>query len=217
MALRRVLVAASGEPPELELVRELARTADLVVAVDGGLALLLRAGVVPQLLIGDLDSLDGVAVPPGVEVRRHPREKDATDLELTLDQVAALAPEEIRLVGALGGRVDHLLATCGLLVRHRVPIVVHHRGEVLYAVSGPLTLSGAAPGDRVSLIPLTDRVEGIHTQGLRYPLAGEPLHRTGTRGVSNQVVSLPCQVEFSSGRLLVVHAPAARRPRKKEG
>ena len=217
MAPKRVLIAASGEPPALDLVRALARDADLVVAVDGGLALLLRAGIVPQLLIGDLDSLDGVAIPTGVEVRRHPREKDATDLELTLDQVAALAPEEIRLVGALGGRVDHLLATLGLLARYRVPIVVYHRDEVLHAVSGPLTLSEAAPGDRVSLIPLTDRVEGIHTQGLRYPLRGEALERTGTRGVSNQVVSLPCRVEFSSGRLLVVHAPSARRPRDKEG
>lgn len=217
MAPRQVLMAASGEPPAVELVRELARTADLVIAVDGGLALLLRAGVTPQLLIGDLDSLDGIAVPPGVEVLRHPAEKDATDLELALDRAAALGPGEIRLVGALGGRVDHLLAACGLLARYRVPIVVYHRDEILYAVSDPLTLSGAAPGDRVSLIPLTDRVEGLHTRGLRYSLRGEPLLRTGTRGVSNQVVSLPCRVEFSAGRLLVVHAPSARQAREKEG
>jgi thiamine pyrophosphokinase len=91
-------------------------------------------------------------------------------------------------------------------------MVVYHREEVLYAVSGPLTLPGASPGDRVSLLPLTGVVEGIHTQGLLYPLRGEALPRGSTRGVSNQVVSLPCGVRFSRGRLLVVHAPA--RPRK---
>lgn len=212
MALRRVLVVAGGEPPRPGLLRRLAREAELVLAVDGGLPLLQSVGLIPHRLIGDLDSLGAADLPPGVAVERYPRDKDATDLELALEYLLPLAPEEVVLVGALGRRLDHLVATLGLLERYPWPMVVYHREEVLYAVSGPLTLPGASPGDRVSLLPLTGVVEGIHTQGLLYPLRGEALPRGSTRGVSNQVVSLPCGVRFSRGRLLVVHAPA--RPRK---
>lgn len=214
MALRRALVVAGGEPPPERLLPGLVRDADLVLAVDGGLTLLQRNGLVPDLVIGDLDSLRGTEVPPGIQLEKHPREKDATDLELALEHLVPLAPQEVVLVGALGGRLDHLVATLSLLERYPWHMVLYHRDEVLYATSTPISLPHAAPGDRVSLLPLTQRVEGIHTQGLRYPLRGEELRRGSTRGVSNQVVSLPCGVRFSQGRLLVVHGPACH---EKEG
>ncbi|MCX7750211.1 MAG: thiamine diphosphokinase [Candidatus Bipolaricaulota bacterium] len=202
---RKVLVVASGEPPGEALLRKLASQADLVVAADGGARHLARAGLAPDVVVGDLDSLDGPP-PPGAEVHKSPREKDATDLELALDHVARLAPGEVHLCGALGGRLDHALATVQLLTRYAFPIVLHHPPETLYLVSRTLDLP-AQIGDRVSLLPLTDEARGVTTRGLRYALSGATLLRASTRGVSNEVVALPCGVEVAEGKLLLVHGP----------
>jgi len=202
---RRILVVASGELSDPNLLQELASQSDLVVAADGGFGHLARIGLTPHVLIGDLDSLDG-PLPPGVEVLQSPREKDATDLELALDRVVELAPDEVHLCAALGGRLDHALATVQLLARFNLPIVLHHPPETLYLVSRRQEVP-ARVGDRVSLLPLTDEARGVTTHGLRYPLAGATLARASTRGVSNEVVSLPCGVEVSEGKLLLVHGP----------
>ncbi|MCD6321069.1 hypothetical protein J7L84_02340 [Candidatus Bipolaricaulota bacterium] len=78
----------------------------------------------------------------------------------------------------------------------------------LHAVSQELDLEGAKVGDTVSLIPLSDVVEGVRTQGLEYPLRGEALFRASSRGVSNRVTSLPAGVSLEKGKLLVVHIPS---------
>jgi thiamine pyrophosphokinase len=206
-AARRILIVASGQLPDEGLLKGLASQSDLVVAADGGLRHLARAGLTPHVLIGDLDSLDGPP-PAGVAVFQSPREKDATDLELALDHAAALAPEEIHLCAALGGRLDHALATVQLLARFDLPIVLHHPPETLYLVARRQRVP-AGVGDRVSLLPLTDEARGITTHGLRYALAGATLARASTRGVSNEVVSVPCWVELTAGKLLLVHGPMA--------
>ncbi len=204
-AARRILIVASGQLTDEGMLKELASAADLVVAADGGLQHLARVGLTPHVLIGDLDSLDEPP-PPGVEVHQSPREKDATDLELALDYAVALVPEVIHLCAALGGRLDHALATVQLLARFDLPIVLHHPPETLYLVSRRQDVP-ARVGDRVSLLPLTDEARGVTTHGLRYPLAGATLARTSTRGVSNEVVGLPCGVEVGEGKLLLVHGP----------
>ncbi len=207
VAAKRILIVASGQLADASLLRALAVRADRVVAADGGLQHLVQVGLTPHVLIGDLDSLDGPP-PPGAEVHQNPREKDATDLELALDYAVALAPEEIHLCAALGGRLDHALATVQLLARFDLPIVLHHPPETLYLVARRQEVP-ARLGDRVSLLPLTEEARGITTHGLRYPLAGATLARASTRGVSNEVVSLPCRVEVSEGKLLLVHGPMA--------
>jgi thiamine pyrophosphokinase len=60
-------------------------------------------------------------------------------------------------------------------------------------------------GDLVSLIPLSETVSGVRTQGLRFPLHGETLARHETRGLSNRIRSLPAEVQIQRGLLLVVH------------
>jgi len=191
--------------------------AALVIAVDGGFLRAQAAGVAVHVLVGDLDSLPEAPLPTGLEVVRHPMEKDATDLELALDYAVSLSPEKLHLFGALGERLDHTLANLNLLERYDVPITVHHGPETLHTVSRELVLEGARVGDRVSLIPLSSQVTGVRTQGLRYRLNGGALRRASSQGISNEVTALPCVVSVKGGRLLVIHtAKGARPPSNKE-
>jgi thiamine pyrophosphokinase len=68
------------------------------------------------------------------------------------------------------------------------------------------------PGDLVSLIPLGVTATGVRTEGLRYPLAGEPLTLGRTRGVSNVRTRPVARITLESGRLLVIETPATVRP-----
>lgn len=58
----------------------------LVIAADGGLAHARVLGVNPQLLVGDLDSVEAADLRrhESVPVESHPTDKDQLDLELAL-------------------------------------------------------------------------------------------------------------------------------------
>jgi thiamine pyrophosphokinase len=187
--------------------------ADLIVAADGGALQLARWGVLPNVVVGDLDSLgrdgaDALAA-KGVRVFRHPLEKDESDLELAVDYALGAGAQEVTLVGLFGGaRLDYTLANAILLADPR------YRGTSMRAVAGPARLravragetallSGAI-GDLVTLLPVLGDAEEVRTEGLRYPLSDETLHAGRARGVSNVIRAVPASVSIGSGTLLVV-------------
>lgn len=197
-----ILAGGVASPKEAQ---EAAAGADFILAADGGLSLAHKAGLSVDLLIGDLDSLSE-ELPPHIPVLRVPKDKDATDLELALDQALSLGAQKIIVVGAFGARLDHTLANANLLERFNVPIVLFHAPARLYLVLSSLEIQ-AQVGDIVSLLPLSSVVRGICTWGLRYSLVDGVLFRPSTRGVSNEVVATPCGVRVREGKLLLLHIP----------
>jgi thiamine pyrophosphokinase len=194
----------------------LLRGADLLIAADGGGNSLHAVGLAPHLAIGDLDSLDPAVIAAfaaaGAEIRRHPAEKDETDLELALLAAIERGAEQIDMLGALGGRWDMGLANVSLLA---LPELKGRRVRLLdvnqeaFLVRESALIHGSV-GDTVSLLPLGGAAHGISTRGLHYPLAGASLFFERTRGVSNLIVDAPAQVSLSSGMLLVVRGWAER-------
>jgi thiamine pyrophosphokinase len=199
--------------PDLDATPYLAqiRAADALIAADGGALPLLRLGLSPDLVIGDLDSLDAASQAAlreqGVELRRFPRAKDETDLELALLDAAARGATAIDILGALGGRWDHTLANVALLalpeLRGRRVRLLADRQE-LFLVRDTAVLEGRA-GDTVSLVPLTAEVRGVTTHGLLYGLEEATLRYERARGISNVLLEPPGRVALREGLLLVVH------------
>jgi thiamine pyrophosphokinase len=199
--------------PDLDAAPYLAQidAAEALIAADGGALPLLRLGRLPQLVIGDLDSLDAASqaalLSKGVELRRHPRAKDETDLELALLYAAERGASSIDIVGALGGRWDHTLANVALLA---LPELRGRRARLLAdAQELFLVRDGAAiegrRGDTVSLLPLTPEARGVTTRGLLYPLDDATLRYQQARGISNVLLEPPGHVSLNDGLLLVVH------------
>jgi len=198
--------------PELDIApyQEHIRAADLLIAADGGALPLLRAGIVPHVAIGDMDSIDAAGLAEleshGITPERFPREKDETELELALLYAAAAGATAIDILGALGGRWDHTLANVALLalpeLRERRARLLADR-QTLFLVRDAAMLEGQV-GDTVSLLPLAGDAYGVTTKGLRYPLDDATLSYERARGVSNVLLAPPGYVSLRAGLLLVV-------------
>ena len=176
-----------------------------MIAADAGLAVLRRAGVSPDLIVGDFDSLG--EIPEGTDVVRHPVMKDDTDLALAVSEGAARGCTDFVLNGTLGGRLDHTLANIQLLRRiaeqgGRGVLVGPH--ECLTAVhNGALRFSADARG-YVSVFCLGDRAEGVDLEGLLYTLRDAALTGDRALGVSNEFTGAASRVAVRNGTLLVV-------------
>jgi thiamine pyrophosphokinase len=207
----RATIIANGSVSDPDRARAIAAQAELLICADGGTQRALEWGLRPDLIVGDLDSLDAGAlqrlVAEGVAVERHPTHKDETDLELALDAAVRLGASEIDIVGAWGGRLDQTIANVLLLAAPRyagVPITIHEGADRLFLAQGTVKLRGR-PGDLVSLIPLSAEVTDITTAGLQYPLRGESLFLGLPRGVSNTMLGEEATIRFGTGLLLICH------------
>lgn len=185
---------------------------DLLIAVDGGADALARVGLTPDLLIGDLDSVSAAVLADlearGVELVRLQTAKDETDTEAALRLAIDRGATDITVFNALGGpRLDHLLGnllllTAPWLAAARVTLVDGLHKAFLLGGDGMVT--GRA-GDTVSLLPLTETVQDVRTEGLLYPLCGETLLQGATRGVSNEMTGDRARVTHGAGALLLIH------------
>jgi thiamine pyrophosphokinase len=195
-----------------------ARLAELqqpfVVAADSGAATALAFGYLPDVVIGDFDSLAPSTLADlerrGVRIERYPRAKDATDGQLAIERARQVGPSCIWLFGFLGGpRLDQRLANVLLLVGFETPAVLFdERNECTLLRPRVAHAWRAEPGEVISLIPLGGDASGVRTHGLRWPLSGDSLREGDTRGVSNEPVSDEVQVSLESGQLLLTrHFP----------
>jgi thiamine pyrophosphokinase len=190
--------------------------ASTVVAADGGLDRAAALGLQVDVVIGDLDSASPNALAnaeaAGARVVRHPIAKDATDLELALDEAVALRARRVLVVGSGDGRLDHLLASLLLLGSERyaqLELDALVGDALVHVVRSERRLRGA-PGELVTLVALGGPAEGVTTAGLEYPLAGETLSPGSTRGVSNTFSGEEALVQVANGVLLAMRPAGAR-------
>ncbi|HYH93387.1 MAG TPA: thiamine diphosphokinase [Candidatus Saccharimonadales bacterium] len=194
----------------------------VVIAADGGARHAEGLDLTIDRWVGDGDSLGSAGldalVAAGIPVELSPTDKDESDTELALRAALDAGADDIVVLGALGGpRLDHALANLGLLTLSEVAgveltvLAVDARIRLLGAQDGGrLALPGRA-GDLVTLLPVGADVEGVTTEGLRYPLRDERLVLGRTRGLSNIRERAEAAVTIRSGRLLVVETPATLR------
>jgi thiamine pyrophosphokinase len=212
MSGARILIFANGVLPDLERARSLLPGADMLICADGGLRHARALGQTPAVVVGDLDSIDreqlAALAAANVELVQHPVDKDQTDLELALNYAVQHDPSSITIVGALGGRLDHALGNISLMLH---PVLVGRDCRLDDGVEEAFFVADHAgvvgdPGDHVSLLPWGVPANGVHTEGLRWPLRGETLHAHRSRGVSNEMLTYQASIRLDSGLLLVVHS-----------
>jgi thiamine pyrophosphokinase len=205
-----VVVVASGGGPAV-VVPE----AGAVVAADGGLDRAAALGLSVDVVVGDLDSVDpgalAAAEAAGTRVIRHPEAKDATDLELALDEAIALGAQRVLVVASGGGRLDHLVGSLLLLGAERyagLTLDALVGDAVVHVVRGERTIAGK-PGALLTLLALGGAATGVVTEGLEYPLAAETLEPGSSRGVSNVFVESEARLTVATGVLLAIRPGAA--------
>ncbi len=203
---RKGLVITGGAAPDREILFS-DREQWLVVAADSGLDYAMRRGVLPDGVVGDMDSIkdtETLARFPDSQIEHYSRAKDWTDTEIAMDYLWKRSIIDISIVGGGGGRLDHLMAIIALFERPRFPRKWYTDREEVTLIDGEIHFSGA-PGETVSFFPVGPDVVTMNTDGLRWPLDHFEW-RHGDVGVSNECTGGPCQVTVQSGRLLMVRA-----------
>ncbi len=207
----RAIVFVNGAVDDYDALSKWVEADDYLVCADGGVYHCLALDLQPDVVVGDMDSVEPETLQElaaqGVELERHPRSKDQTDLELALERALEDGADEVLLLGALGGRLDQTLANVLILAQRSwpVPVMVAEGDQLAQMLRGgeSLALEGRA-GDLVSLIPLSAEVTGITYDGLEYDLKDASLGLGSTRAVSNVVKQPPASVSIGSGLALIV-------------
>jgi thiamine pyrophosphokinase len=179
-----------------------------IICADGGARHAYTRGLVPDLIIGDMDSLDGEIeshfVRQGSRIMRYPEAKDETDTRLALEMAFMMAPDEILIFGALGARLDHTLANLSLLVlaadRGIETRLIDEWCEV-FIVKRRRVIEGEA-GQTVSLFAFGSDVTGMTLEGFEYPLTDSSMTIAKPYGISNRLTSAKGVVTVRAGYLL---------------
>ena len=220
----RIVIFANGDLPDLDAARALLQADDYLIAADGGANHLLKMGILPEIVIGDLDSLSEDTLfdltSAEVEIQQYSEDKDETDIELALRYAVELRPSSILIVGALGGRLDQTLANLSILTDPMLPKIDLRLDdgveEAFYlrasAGKGEQVEIQGRSGDILSLIPWHAPVEGVLTEGLKWPLYSETLYPDKSRGVSNVMLAESASIKIEKGLLLVVHRRKSQKP-----
>ena len=207
----RGLVFIGGEGPSPAFGRLLAQNADIIVAADSGLISAENAGLEPDWVIGDMDSLDDpgrLEKYPVEKINRFPQDKDYTDTELALELLWEKGCDEICIAGGGGGRLDHLLAIRSLFEREKYPQRWVTSAEdircldVLDRSGGKLSL-GLSEGSLVSVFPLGIGPWAAESQGLKWHLDGLSWER-GSFGISNRTVEERFAIRVIQGRFMII-------------
>jgi thiamine pyrophosphokinase len=201
------LLVIGGDGPPPGMLARMAAAAGFIVAADSGLDGCIAAGVVPDLVVGDMDSLSDPSLLAGFTDDRvlvFPRDKDETDTEIGLRLLGERGFGPVTIAGGAGGRMDHLLGVAALFEREVPPVRWVTGSEEVLLVSTEGVFEGWS-GSTVSVFPVGQRAAELHSEGLKWPLDGLEFRR-GFGGISNVAVADRVLIRVGFGKLLVVHS-----------
>ena len=186
------------------------------MAADSGLLAAEAAGIRPDWIVGDMDSLGDesrLLAYPADRVVRHPVDKDSTDTELALDLLWAKGCGDVWIVGGGGGRIAHIFAIRDIFERRRFPCRWITANEDIRCVDGdgPAAVSlSREPGGTVSVFPLGGGPWKAESRGLKWPLDNVPWKR-GLYGLSNVTLEYDAGIRAIQGRFMVVSEKVCQR------
>jgi len=207
-----VVIFSGGEVEDGGFVREALGKSDLIIAADSGAEAAMRFGFIPNIVVGDFDSLLETfhedLIKQEVECITASAEKDETDTQLAVNTAIQKGATKISILGGvIGNRLDHVVANIFLSgYKKEVAISFVNGNQQSFIAEGPTeTVLSGRKGDLLSLIPISKKVEKITTEHLQYQLKNESLVFSVPRGISNVFVQNMVRVSFTRGTMLFVH------------
>ena len=210
----QILIFANGPVPTSLALTELLAQTDFIIAADGGASVCKTFEVLPDILIGDFDSIESDLLKDyegrNVTILRFSPHKDATDLELALDEAQRKHAEHIWIVGGLGDRWDMsigniMLAAAEKYTEIKISFLTHDSS--LHILHPNQTYSfESQPDQTVSLIPLKGDVSGVTLHGFKYPLDDATITFGSSLGISNVTAAQKTSITHKQGILLCTQA-----------
>lgn len=185
--------------------RALSLTGDnfFTICADGGYDYALEYGIIPDIVIGDMDSVKEEITQ---KTLIFPKEKNETDSEIAINYAIENGFRELVMTGFTGSRLDHTLNNILLLKmayeKGAEAVIVDENNEIYY-LDKKLTLD-ANPGEFLSIIPIDGDVFGVTAENVKYPLNDETLYFGKSRGISNEFLGQTCTITVKSGSAIVI-------------
>lgn len=176
----------------------------LVIAADKGLDYALEAGITPEIVVGDFDSAE-MAVPSGVEVVKFPPEKDYSDANLAVEIALERGFDELRLLSALGGRLDHTFANIQLIYKLKkrgITAELFGNGERAFFLENETREIPAFSG-YLSVFAY-EKSAVISESGVKYPTEKLTFTNDFPLGLSNEITEKTAKITVHSGAALII-------------
>lgn len=184
---------------------------DFIICADGGAKHLYKINIIPDYIIGDLDSLNSEIISfykeNKVKFTKFPSRKNETDAELCINLAKDLNAKEICILGALGGRIDHTMANINLMYYIKnldINPIMQTSEEDIFLVSNETSVIRGYKGDTLSIIPIKDDANGVTLKDLEYPLDDYNIKYGSPIGISNIMKKDECEITVKDGNLIVI-------------
>lgn len=186
---------------------------DMIIGVDSGTNYLYQSHIFPNIILGDFDSIDNKAKDffesKKIKFIEFPPEKDMTDTHIAIEYAIERGAREIVLLSATGTRMDHTLANIFLIEKYMKQVkinIINENNNIQLIRDKQLVALPMNHFKYISLIPFSDRVEGITTKGLKYELHDAILTRMDSLGVSNEFKKESCSISINKGLLAIIQS-----------
>lgn len=210
----KVLIVTGGQVDRLFLKNTIEKNNySKIIGVDKGAEYLYNIGIIPDLLIGDFDSSNKQCLEyyesKNIKIIKYSSDKDMTDTELAINNSINNNENNITIVGGFGSRIDHTLANILILEKYinNASIKLIDKNNIVSLINGKNKIKIEKSNyDYISLISLSNKVEGLTTNGLKYELNNKTLNRFTSLGVSNEIEKEYCNIEINKGTLAIIQS-----------
>ena len=212
--MKRCVVVGGADIGQYDRIRTYLREDDFFICCDSGLKHREGLGILPNLIVGDLDSHENPHL--DIETIVLPREKDDTDTVFAVKEALKRGFQEFLLVGVMGGRLDHTLGNVSLLLmldaQGKKAVAVDDCSEMEIVSDAPAYIEDRYP--YFSLLNISGLAQGVTIRNAKFPLTDGEITCEYQYGISNEVLpGMTAEVTVKNGRLLLVkvfHEPVTR-------
>ena len=178
---------------------------------DGGANFAFKYGKMPEVIIGDLDSIEKKVLEyyksKNILIKKFPKDKDFTDFELILKEINKISEnknfvEKIFVVGGLGKRIDMTLSNLFIMEKYKNLVFLQENEEIFYAEKSFILKNRKEY--EFSIIPISEKVEKLTLKGFKFETDKIDVKRESSRLVSNVICRDEASVEFESGKMIIV-------------
>ena len=205
----RAIILSSGNF-NIDTFKKTRKDNDLIICADGGAKYLYKSDIVPDMIVGDLDSLDEMYIDYynklNVQFHKYSSEKDYTDTELAVDYAIKEGAKELILLGSTGTRLDHTLANIMLLYKllnKKIKAKIIDENNEVFIVDRSTEVE-KEKNSYVSFLPIFEDCKGVTMSGFKYSTDNVDFELGSTMGISNEVVDRCGIVEINKGLALII-------------
>ena len=202
--IKNLLIIANGQSENKTFIKTCAKQTDFILALDGGADISLKAGIMPNLVIGDLDSISQKAKNKiGKEKLLKVSRQDNTDLEKGLDFARYFKVQNITIICAQGGRLDFTLSNFSSVFNYidKAEFIFKTSSCDIYPIKKSAKFT-CEKGSKVSLVPM-GTTTNLTLKNLKYSLKNATF-KIGQTAVSNIALKNNFEVSFTKGQMLVI-------------